>query len=46
MEEFRFKIGSLLPKLPKNENPQGRTEFTGLNDLLDYLQHQRSAKDK
>ncbi|XP_044266287.1 transmembrane protein 242 [Tribolium madens] len=44
-EEFRHKVGSILPRIPKNE-PQGRTEFSGLNDLLDYLQHQRSKKDK
>jgi hypothetical protein len=45
-EEFRYKVGSILPKIPRNNLPQGRTEFSGLNDLLDYLQHQRSAKDK
>lgn len=44
-EEFRNKAGSILPRIPKKES-QGRTEFTGLNDLLDYLQHQKSKKDK
>ncbi|XP_070159055.1 transmembrane protein 242 [Polyergus mexicanus] len=36
-EEFRFKIGSLLPKIPKNNPPQSRTEFEGLTDLLTYI---------
>ncbi|KAJ3654151.1 hypothetical protein Zmor_013362 [Zophobas morio] len=45
-EEFRYKVGSILPKIPRNNPPQGRTEFSGLNDLLDYLQHQKSVKDE
>ncbi|KAG5900004.1 hypothetical protein JTB14_009090 [Gonioctena quinquepunctata] len=45
MEEFRYKVGSLLPRIPKNNPPQGRTEFAGLTDLLDYLQHQKGNKD-
>ncbi|XP_014476687.1 PREDICTED: transmembrane protein 242 isoform X2 [Dinoponera quadriceps] len=36
-EEFRFKMGSLLPKIPKNNPPQSRTEFEGLRDLLTYI---------
>ncbi|KMQ91076.1 putative transmembrane protein 242 [Lasius niger] len=36
-EEFRFKMGSLLPKIPKNNPPQSRTEFEGLTDLLMYI---------
>ncbi|RLU18109.1 hypothetical protein DMN91_010352, partial [Ooceraea biroi] len=36
-EEFRFKMGSLLPKIPKNNPPQSRTEFEGLTDLLTYI---------
>ncbi|XP_030746714.1 transmembrane protein 242 [Sitophilus oryzae] len=46
LEEFRLKMGSILPKIPKNDPPQGRTEFSGLNDLFDYLQHQKGIKDK
>ena len=34
-EEFRFKVGSKLPILPKGN--EGRTEFSGLNDLLQYI---------
>nr|CAH7737859.1 unnamed protein product [Callosobruchus chinensis] len=44
--EFRYKMGNILPEIPKNGPPQGRTEFSGLNDLLDYLQHQKGSKDK
>ncbi|CAH1954414.1 unnamed protein product [Acanthoscelides obtectus] len=44
--EFRHKMGSILPNVPRNNPPQGRTEFSGLNDLLDYLQHQKGSKDK
>lgn len=36
-EEFRFRMGSLLPKIPKNNPPQSRTEFEGLTDLLTYI---------
>ncbi|KAK2582837.1 hypothetical protein KPH14_008922 [Odynerus spinipes] len=36
-EEFRYKMGSLLPRIPKNDPPQSRTEFEGLTDLLTYL---------
>ncbi|XP_032680964.1 transmembrane protein 242 [Odontomachus brunneus] len=36
-EEFRFKMGSLLPSIPKNNPPQSRTEFEGLRDLLTYV---------
>ncbi|KAF7391574.1 hypothetical protein HZH68_011117 [Vespula germanica] len=36
-EEFRYKMGSLLPKIPKNNPPQSRVEFEGLTDLLTYI---------
>lgn len=39
-------MGSILPEIPKNRTPQGRTEFSGLNDLLDYLQNLNSKNDK
>lgn len=32
-----MKAGSILPRIPKNNPPQGRTEFEGLTDLLQYL---------
>lgn len=37
IEEFKFKMGSLLPKIPKNNPSQSRTEFKGLTDLLIYI---------
>lgn len=37
MEEFRNRMGSILPRIKKNDPPQGRTEFSGLNDLLLYV---------
>ncbi|CAG5040145.1 unnamed protein product [Parnassius apollo] len=37
LKDFRIKIGNLLPVLPKNNPPQSRTEFSGLNDLLTYI---------
>ncbi|XP_053977267.1 transmembrane protein 242-like [Hylaeus anthracinus] len=36
-EEFRLKVGSLLPRIPKNDPPQSRTEFENLTDLLRYV---------
>lgn len=32
-----MKAGSILPRIPKNDPPQSRTEFSGLTDLLQYL---------
>ena len=37
MEEFRNKMGNILPKIKKNNPPIGRTEFSGMNDLLHYI---------
>lgn len=37
-EEFRLKIGSLLPQIKRNnEQQQGRTEFKNLTELFQYL---------
>lgn len=36
-EDFRMKMGSILPRIPKNNPPQSRTEFEGLTDLLTYI---------
>lgn len=27
----------MLPRIPRNDPPQSRTEFSGLNDLFQYL---------
>lgn len=37
MSEFKLKMGSILPKIPKNNPPQSRTEFEGLTDILNYV---------
>lgn len=39
-KEFRYKMGSLLPRIPKNDPPQSRTEFEGLTDLLQYVSNE------
>lgn len=36
LQEFRQKIGSMLPRITKSE-PQGRTEFKNLRELLNYI---------
>lgn len=36
-EEFRYKIGSLLPQIKRNKESQGRTEFKNLTDLFQHL---------
>lgn len=36
MDEFRYKMGSILPKLSK-DTQTSRTEFEGLNDLMEYV---------
>ncbi|KAF4519530.1 hypothetical protein B566_EDAN009433 [Ephemera danica] len=37
LKEFRIKMGTMLPTIPKNDPPQGRTEFENLSDLLRYV---------
>lgn len=36
MDEFRHKMGTILPKISK-EKQSSRTEFDGLNELMEYL---------
>uniref|UniRef100_A0A6M2CSA3 Transmembrane protein 242 n=1 Tax=Rhipicephalus microplus TaxID=6941 RepID=A0A6M2CSA3_RHIMP len=43
LQEFRLKVGSFLPRIPKNE-PQGRTEFSSLRDLLNYVIEESDKK--
>lgn len=45
LEEFKLKVGSLLPRIPKND-PQGRTEFSSLRDLLDYVTEESEKKKR
>ncbi|XP_041976345.1 transmembrane protein 242 [Aricia agestis] len=44
LKDFRIKMGSILPVVPKNDPPRSRTEFTGLNDLLTYLSEDYGKK--
>ena len=37
LADFRTRVGQFLPVIPKNHPPQSRTEFSGVNDLLQYL---------
>ena len=37
MKEFRQKVGGWLPAIPRRHPSQGRTEFSGINDLLQYI---------
>ncbi|CAG7838346.1 unnamed protein product [Allacma fusca] len=47
LEEFRLKVGNVLPRIPKNSPPQGRTEFENLTDLLQYIiDEDKKAKEK
>ena len=47
--EFREKAGNLLPKIPTKPS-EGRTEFSGLNDFLQYIidrdKQEKEAKKK
>lgn len=38
LQEFRMKVGSVLPQIPKGN--EGRTEFESLTDLMGYLAEQ------
>ncbi|KAL8562457.1 hypothetical protein ACOMHN_008601 [Nucella lapillus] len=36
LQEFRYKMGHILPKIPKKENP-GREDFNTIRDLFEYI---------
>lgn len=38
-------MGEKLPKIPRNDPPQGRTEFESFRDLFNYLAEE-SEKQK
>jgi len=44
LKDFRIKAGSILPRIPKNDPPVGRTEFTGINDFLTYVIEEDNKK--
>lgn len=37
-------MGNILPVLPKNNPPQSRTEFSGMNDFMTYLSEEYGSK--
>lgn len=37
LNDFKLIAAKNLPNIPKNEIPTSRTEFEGLNDLMEYL---------
>lgn len=37
LKEFRTICGNVLPKIPKNKEPQSRTEFENLSDFMSYI---------
>lgn len=45
LKDFREKIGEKLPQIPRNNPPQGRTEFESFRDLFTYLAEE-SEKEK
>ncbi|GFQ87142.1 transmembrane protein 242 [Trichonephila clavata] len=36
LEEFRLKVGNVLPRIPKSENP-GRSDFKSVRELMNYI---------
>lgn len=46
-EEFRYTVGSLLPRITKPPSEQqGRTEFKSLTDFMQYLVDEDNKKKK
>ncbi|PVD28450.1 hypothetical protein C0Q70_11038 [Pomacea canaliculata] len=43
LNEFREKVGSVLPRIPKKENP-GRGDFRTLRELLEYIIEEDTKK--
>ena len=37
LADFRQRAGSILPRIPKKENPNERKDFSGLNDFIQYI---------
>lgn len=44
MAEFRQKMGSVVPAVPKNNPPQSRTEFGSVSEFMQYLDDEYSSK--
>nr|KAG5711073.1 hypothetical protein BaRGS_013807 [Batillaria attramentaria] len=43
LTEFRNKMGHMLPKIPKKDNP-GRSEFKNLRELFEYIIEEDNKK--
>ena len=50
LADFRQRAGSVLPRIPKKDNPNERKEFSGLNDFIQYIidkdEEEKIAKTK
>lgn len=46
LPDFRQRMGSILPRIPKNDPPQSRTEFKNLTDLLIYVSEDWNCEKK
>lgn len=46
LKDFREKAGSILPRIPQNHPPVGRTEFSGINDFLSYIIEEDKRNNK
>ncbi|XP_064473004.1 transmembrane protein 242-like [Ornithodoros turicata] len=43
-EDFRHKVGSFLPRIPKKE-PQGKSDFTSFRELMNYIVDDSAKKE-
>ena len=43
LAEFRYKMGHMLPKIPKKDNP-GRGDFNSIRELFDYIIEEDNKK--
>ncbi|XP_035211812.1 transmembrane protein 242-like isoform X2 [Stegodyphus dumicola] len=45
LQEFRYKVGNILPEIPKTENP-GRSDFKNLREFLNYIVEESEKSKK
>ena len=45
MEEFRTKVQSVVPQVPKSENP-GKSDFKTVRELVNYVIDSDNKKGK
>ena len=43
IQDFRIKIGSFLPSIPKKEN-QGKSDFKTIRKLVEYIKNEDQKK--